>query len=339
MGPTRRKVAILAAAAAFSPRLAWPETREPIIIADGGAIGSGPLYTRESFERAIVEGADFLAAELVATQDGALVAHPGRELTLTTDVADIPDFLARRTTKPGGAEGWFTENFTLAELKTLAYRDPSARGVRARAGEPKPTILTLREVIAVARAGSIQTARVIGVYPTMRDPAYFASIGLALEGRLAEAVHAEGYDSPAAAMWVSCAEAASLKAFGSLSRVRRAQRMGAGAVPTNVDSADGIAQIQNWAQAIGPEEELALDHPSLSTDAHASGLAVHAWASRSPRKPDDTRKALTRLMIGGADGVAANQPSLAVRARAEALRAIERMRPLAMRAQAASPPN
>src|SRR5665213_2160105 len=144
MGPTRRKVAILAAAAAFSPRLAWPETREPIIIADGGAIGSGPLYTRESFERAIVEGADFLAAELVATQDGALVAHPGRELTLTTDVADIPDFLARRTTKPGGAEGWFTENFTLAELKTLAYRDPSARGVRARAGEPKPTILTLR---------------------------------------------------------------------------------------------------------------------------------------------------------------------------------------------------
>src|SRR5579871_3622418 len=111
--PTRREVAALAAAAALTPAIARAEPREPLIIAHGGASGERPEGTELAYDLAIDEGADFIGADLVATQDGALVARRENELSSTTDVAARPDFADRRKAKTiddKPVSGWFTED-------------------------------------------------------------------------------------------------------------------------------------------------------------------------------------------------------------------------------------
>lgn len=179
-----------------------------IVIAHRGASGYRPEHTLEAYRLAIRQGADFIEPDLVATRDGVLVARHENEISGTTDVASHPEFANRRTTKviDGHAlTGWFTEDFTLAELKTLRAKERIA-GVR-----PANTrydgmyqIPTFAEVVRLAKAES-RDGHVIGVYPETKHPTYFANegrridgspIGISLGRKLVETLVAEGFTDP-----------------------------------------------------------------------------------------------------------------------------------------------
>jgi glycerophosphoryl diester phosphodiesterase len=351
----RRDFALLAAAGVLAPNLASAAVRRPLVIAHRGASGERPEETRAAYNLAIDEGADFIEPDLVATSDGVLVARHENELSATTNIAQRPDFAARRTTKTiDGQEvsGWFTEDFTLAELKTLTCRErlPQLRPASAKFDGAEP-ILTFQEVIDIARAGSVRTARTIGVYPEMKHPGYFASIGLSLEDRLADALKTNGYNSPAAAVFVQCFEPGALKTFSRLSRARRMQLIGAGPDAAAMTSPDGLKTIRAYADGIAADQSLVLDLDAepfpatrpLVADAHAAGLLVHSWTARPEnqflpprlqrgdrrradfaRKTGEFRGLLIALYTTRLDGVFSDFPAQAVKARNDAMTLMEK---------------
>ena len=196
-----------------------------IVIAHRGASGERPEHTLLSYQRAIEQGADFIEPDLVPTKDGVLVARHENNIADTTDVADHPEFAARRTTKTIDGEkltGWFTEDFTLAELKTLRAKE---RLPKLRPGNTKydgqAAIPTLDDVIALAKRASKETGRTIGIYPETKHPTYFASIGLPLEQRLVDKLKAAGWDRADAPVFIQSFEVDNLKKLKTMTRVRR----------------------------------------------------------------------------------------------------------------------
>jgi len=179
-----------------------------IVIGHRGASGYRPEHTLESYRLAIRQGADFIEPDLVATRDGVLVARHENEISGTTDVANHPEFAARRTTKVidgRGLSGWFTEDFTLAELKTLRAKEriPDVRPANARF-DGMFQIPTFAEVVRLAKAES-RDGHVIGVYPETKHPTWFASegrhldgspIGISLGRKLVDTLVAEGFTDP-----------------------------------------------------------------------------------------------------------------------------------------------
>lgn len=173
---TRRALAAMAAAAA--PAFAFAQPKTPIVIAHRGASGERPEHTLMAYRLAIAEGADFIEPDLVATKDGHLVVRHENEIAGTTDVAARPEFAARKAEKVIDGQkvtGWFTEDFTLAELKTLRARErlPQLRPQSARFDGQEP-IVTYQEVVDLAKAESRRLGRAIGTYPEMKHPTYFA---------------------------------------------------------------------------------------------------------------------------------------------------------------------
>ncbi len=309
--------------------------RVPLVIASGVAVGDAPARSRAAYEAAIRDGADILAVDFAPCKDGTLVAAGDRELSTFTDVATRAPFSDRRQTQfVDGKEraGWFAEAFTLPELKSLTLAGappPKRRGPQA---EPA-AILTFDEVVAIARAGSIRTARVIGIQAGMVRPAYFASLDLAVEPRLAAAIHAAGYDYAAAAMTVASADEAALRTVGGLTRARRILRLDAdGQGPSGADLGR-LTAIRAVAEAIAVPPTALVDLATPKTlpatelvaRAHAAGLAVQAWAPAAPAfpppplRPGDARRVLAAVYAAGADALAAEPVALAVRARADAI--------------------
>jgi len=321
----------LAWAAAVGARAA---ARQALVIATGAGTADLPEGTAGAFDLAIRDGADVLAADFVPTKDGALVALHDHELSAATDVARRADFASRKQTRSVDGEdrtGWFAEDFTLAELKTLVRGAP---GRPRRGGKTAPhAILTFEEVVAVARAGSVRTARVIGVDAGLSHSTYFAGLDLAVEPLLANAIRVAGYDSAAAAMFVSSADPASLKTIGELTRARRALPLSAkDAQASGAGTPDGLKAIRAYAEVLAPDANLLLDlskpkavkPAALIADAHAAGLAVHAWALGTtfpppPLKAGDALRLLAALFAAGADAVAGDRPAVMVRAREQAL--------------------
>ncbi len=350
MRQSRRQFALSALAAALTTTASSlrAQTRPaPLVIARGGAAG-GPALSRAAYVSAIDQGADFLAGSLVSSKDGVLVVREDDELSGATDVAAHPEFAERRTTRVIDGvtrEGWFTEDFNLAELKSLTLTG----GPRDRrpAAADRPTILTFEELIAVARAGCVSQARVIGVQADLDHPTYFATLDLALEPKLAQIIHAQGYNSPAAAMLVASEEPRALKTLGQLTTARRVQRIGTGSGPPGAPgvswadmlSPEGLASLarQVWAVALPVEAVLDLSNPrapqgtGLTAAADTAGLVVHAWAGSAtavfpppPFKAGDARRLLTDLFASGVDGVCAELAAPIARARADALNKHER---------------
>jgi glycerophosphoryl diester phosphodiesterase len=292
-----------------------------IVIAHRGASAHRPEHTLAAYELAIAMGADYIEPDLVSTADGQLVARHENEISGTTDVAAHPEFAARRRTKviDGIAfTGWFTEDFTLAEIKTLRARErlPRVRPANT-AFDGRYEIPTLQEVIALAeREGA-------GIYPETKHPAYHASIGLALEAPLVAALRAHGLDGPGAPVFVQSFEAASLRALHEAIGVPLVQLLGARG------DAD-LGEIASYAAAIGPDKSRivprdahdALGSPtSLIEDAHRAGLAVHAYTFRPEDRflPADLRgdpaAELAHFRALGVDGVFADDPAMAVAVR------------------------
>src|SRR6185369_1472215 len=129
----------------------------PFVIAHRGASGYVPEHTLAGYFIAIQQGTDYVEPDLVITKDGALVARHENEIGGTTDVAAHPEFAARKATRIIDGEsmtGWFTEDFTLAELKSLRARE---RLPKLRKGNTRwdrafeiPTFDEVLELVAAA---------------------------------------------------------------------------------------------------------------------------------------------------------------------------------------------
>ncbi len=156
-----------------------------MVAAHRGASGYLPEETIEAYVKAIELGADFIELDLVSTKDGVLIARHDPNLAISTDVAQHPEFAARkRTTRVDGEEqtGWFSGDFTLAEIKTLGAISTDAQRPQEFNGKFK--VPTFDEVIALAQRKSQETGRTIGIYPETKNPSYFRLLGLPLEDKM-----------------------------------------------------------------------------------------------------------------------------------------------------------
>ena len=182
----------------------------PLVIAHRGASGYRPEHTIAAYRLAIQMGADYIEPDLVSTKDGVLVARHENEIGGTTDVSEHPEFASRRTTKviDGSAlTGWFTEDFTLAELKTLraVERIPAIRQENT-VYNGRFEVPTLQEVIDLARFAGKRAKRTIGIYPETKHPTYFDSIGLSLEEPLVSVLRSNGLAHRKSAVFVQSFE-------------------------------------------------------------------------------------------------------------------------------------
>jgi len=320
---------------------------QPIVIAHRGASGERPEHTLAAYERAIDQGADYIEPDLVLTSDGVLVARHENEISGTTDVADRPEFAARRTTKTiDGAEvtGWFTEDFTLAELRTLraVERLPQLRSANTAFDGLYP-VPTFEEILQLVKAKQAETGRRIGVYPETKHPTYFASIGLPHEEALLALLDRFGYRSADDPVFIQSFEVDNLVAMHGKTRLRLIQLIDAEGGPADrpdMRYADmvtpaGLNAIAAYAAGIGPNKLLIiprdpdgrLSKPStLVADAHRAGLAVHPWTFRAENAflPTDRQSSGDRAAHGnlageiqaylatGIDGLFCDFPAVAI---------------------------
>ena len=337
---TRRTFAAATAALGALPAMAAPKSK-PLVIAHRGASGERPESTLMAFTLAIAEGADFIEPDLVLTKDGHFVVRHENDISGTTNVASHPEFADRKATKVIDAEsitGWFTEDFTLAEIKTLRARErlPALRPISA-AFDGQAEIPTYKEVVDLATAESRRLGRTIGTYPEMKHPSYFAGLGLPMEQRLADTLKAYGLNSKSAPVFVQCFEVEPLKTIGAMTQARRVMLVSQGAAPVDVKSAAGIKAIAAFAEGLGPEWPLVVPivdgglgpATALVVDAHAAGLAVHPWTVRAenaflppklrkgtaPADHGDVDAVYRALFAAGVDGLFSDFPGLAVKAR------------------------
>ncbi len=351
---TRRAMTTAALAGTLLPGLAFAQTKKPLVIGHRGCSGERPEHTALAYERAIEQGADFIEPDLVPTKDGHLVSRHENEIGGTTDVAARPEFAARKATKTIDGQsitGWFTEDFTLAELKTLKARErlPQLRPESAKF-DGQAGILTFDEVVAIAKAGSKRTGRTIGVYPELKHPTYFASIGLPTEDRLVALLKKNDLNSATAPVFVQCFEVGPLKRLRAKTPAKLVFLVDGEGGPAdlpNVKYADlitaqGLKDVAVYADGLGPTWSLVVpsDGKSLlpATDlvknAHAAGLQVHPWTVRTEnyflpatlRKGDakdpaflalhgDVTPVFKALYAAGVDGVFSDFPAAAVAAR------------------------
>lgn len=257
----------------------------PIVIGHRGASGYRPEHTLASYELAIALGADYIEPDLVSTKDGVLIARHENEISGTTDVGDRPEFAERKTTKViDGVEvtGWFTEDFTLEEIKTLRAKEriPQIRPGSAEF-DGQFEVPTFQEVIDLARQKSFD-GRTIGIYPETKHPTYFDSIGLSLEEPLVEILQANGLANADAPVFIQSFETANLKELNQMIDVPLVQLFGDvnekpydfvanGDSRTYGDltSPEELSSIAEYAEGIGPSKRLIV--PAQTVDENGDG--------------------------------------------------------------------
>lgn len=209
----------------YNPGPAWPPS--PAVTGHRGASALRPEHTLAAYQKAIDDGADIVEPDLVSTRDGVLVARHENEISGTTNVADVAAFASRKATKTIDGlpvTGWFTEDFTLAELKTLRARERIPANRPANAGyNDQFEVPTLQEVITLVQQQSKLKNKVIGIYPETKHPSYFKSIKLPLEKRLVDMLSANGYRGKDAAVFIQSFEVANLKEIRSMTQIRLVQ--------------------------------------------------------------------------------------------------------------------
>lgn len=314
-----------------------------LVIAHRGASGHRPEHTLAAYRLAVEQGADVIEPDVVSTNDGVLVARHENEISGTTDVASRPEFAHYHTTKTIDGEavtGWFTEDFTLAELKTLRAVECLPE-LRSSAYDGRFEIPTLDEVIALAQEMGAARGRPVGLYPETKHPSYFRSLGHPLEEPLLESLHGAGYTSREAPVWIQSFEVGNLRALRGQTDLKRVQLASPGGTPFDrpdldydaMMTPDGLAEIATYADAIGVHKAFVLDPETaaptgLVARAHAAGLDVHVWTVRAEnvfllppfRTGEDVPGGLARLgdLAGevralteaGVDGVFSDFPGL-----------------------------
>ncbi|MEU4398818.1 glycerophosphodiester phosphodiesterase [Micromonospora orduensis] len=327
----------------------------PIVIGHRGASGYRPEHTLEAYRLAIRMGADYIEPDLVSTSDGVLVARHENEISGTTDVSMHQEFAARKATKTidgVAVTGWFTEDFTLAELKTLRAKErlPQVR-VANTAFDGRFEVPTLQEVIDLARTEGRARGRTIGIYPETKHPTYFTSIGLPLEEPLLAVLRRNKLDRKNSPVFIQSFETANLRRLSQLTEVKLVQLLDATGRPydftaagdtrsyQDLATAAGLKWIAGYADGIGANKNLIVPRDAAGKllaptnvvrDAHRERLLVHSWTFRAENQflPVDFRigtdpnargdiTAEYELFLGlGLDGVFSDHPDTAVAARA-----------------------
>lgn len=320
----------------------------PLVIGHRGASGYRPEHSRSAYELAITLGVDAIEPDIVSTRDGVLVLRHENEISGTTDVARHPEFADRRTTKHVDGltlTGWFTEDFTWAELATLrsVERLPQVRQSSATFDGAEP-ILRLRDLLDILDAGAERTGREISVVAEVKHPTYFASIGLPLAEPIAAELRA--WDDGGRTI-VECFEQSVLgeirghgvrgrfvylmEARGSAPDLRA--QFGRRALPYSAQLTDaGLARLSHDVDGISVDKAILLrgGGSDLVARAHAVGLEVFTWTLRpenrfllpahrngtSPRDWGDWRSEFGAILATGVDGVFVDHPDLGVDARA-----------------------
>jgi glycerophosphoryl diester phosphodiesterase len=329
--------------------------RSPIVIAHRGASGYAPEHTLVSYFTAIEQGADYIEPDLVMTRDGVMVARHENEIGGTTDVAGRREFADRHATKivdGVSVTGWFTEDFLLAELKTLRAREriPELRPANTRL-DGSLEIPTWEEILALvqgaqerrrARANELglPVPQPVGVYPETKHPSYFAALGLAMEEPLVAALERYDYRGRDGRAFLQSFETGNLQALSRMTRLPLVQLIEAAGAPFDLrQSGDprmyadlltpkGLEEVSAYASCIGPAKSLLIPRgaegtlmrpTSLLRDCHAAGLQVHPWTFRAERAflPTglDLERELGEFLALGMDGFFTDQPDVGVRAR------------------------
>jgi len=351
-------IGLLATPASAAPTSKKRDRAEPIVIGHRGASAYRPEHTLGAYQLAIDMGADYIEPDLVSTKDGVLVARHENEISGTTDVASRPEFAARKTTKKidgNDVTGWFAEDFTLEELRTLraVERLPDLRPANT-AFNGRYQIPTFQEVIDLAKREGV------GIYPETKHPTYFDSIGLSLEEPLVRTLRANKLDSRKAKVFVQSFEVANLRELAREVKVPLVQLTSASGRPydfthagdprtyADLTSRKGLRWVARYADGLGPDknqivprdDQNRLKAPTaLVKDAHRAGLVVHPYTFRpendflaedhregNPDSPEYLRTrgnqpAELKLFYKlGVDGVFADNPDTAVAVRDKVFR-------------------
>ena len=332
--PMIRLILLTIALLTASPALA--QTAPPLIIAHRGASGERPEHSRAAYERAIGQGADFIEPDLVMSRDGVLIVRHENGIGGTTDVAAHPEFADRRTAKTIDGvtvTGWFTEDFTLAELMTLRTRErlPDLRPANT-AFDGREPILTFEEVLDIAAAGGV------GVAPELKHPSYFAALSLPMEDVFVATLDRHSLTAADAPILIQCFEVGTLQRLRARIAAPLLQLVAASGGPVDrpdlghasMTTPGGLADIALYADWIGTEASLiepaAGAETALIADAHAAGLKVAAWTFRaenaflpeSDRIGDDPaahgrlRQRLARFAGYGLDAAFVDQPGFVI---------------------------
>jgi glycerophosphoryl diester phosphodiesterase len=323
----------------------------PLVIAHRGASGYRPEHTLASYELGARMGADYIEPDLVITKDGVLVARHEPEISQTTDVEQHPEFADRQKTKliePGlELTGWFTEDFTLAELKTLRAEEriPAVRQENT-IYNGRYQVPTLQEVIDLARRLSRELDREIGIYPETKHPTYFQEIGLPLERPLVRTLRRNDLDDRRDKVFVQSFETANLRELDDEIDSPLVQLFGApnarpvGDTRTYGELATdaGLRDISRYADGVGPSKDYIVPRDGAGkslppTDfvqrAHRAGLVVHPYTFRNENQflPAELRSGPVLSDYGdafpeyeqfyelGVDGLFSDNPDTAVEAR------------------------
>lgn len=269
------------------------------IIAHRGLSGELPEHTLAGYRAAIEAGADFIEPDLVLTKDGVLVARHENEISETTNVSDHPEFADRKTTKTIDGKkmtGWFTEDFTLGELRKLRAKERIPQ-LRSTAHDGQFEVPTFEEILSLLDELNKGRTKPIGVYPETKHPSYFASIGLPHETLLLAALTKHGYRGKQAAVFIQSFEVDNLKSLHAKTDLPLIQLMDDNGSPADqpdltyaqMARPQGLKIIATYADGVGPNKSMVIPRnligklktpTSFVADAHKAGLAVHPWTFR-----------------------------------------------------------
>ncbi len=284
-------------AALLAAAPAGAQAQDMLVIAHRGSSAERPEHTLAAYNRAIDQGADYIEPDLVATKDLVLVARHENELSGTTDVATREEFADRRRDKTIDGRrvaGWFTEDFTLAELRTLRAKEriPTLRPANARY-DGLYQIPTLAEIVQLVRAREAETGRRIGLYPELKHPEFLLqNAGIDLVDLLLREFRTLRI-TPADPVFVQSFEIAPLQRLRARApgfrQVLLVEPFGGPADEPGMRYADmvtptGLAEVAKYADVVGAHIAMVLNPDGTPTplvaDAKAAGLAVHAWTIR-----------------------------------------------------------
>lgn len=307
-----------------------------LVIGHRGASALRPEHTLESYQKAIDDGADFIEPDLVSTKDGFLVARHENEISGTTNVATLPQFADRKRTKiidGVSLTGWFTEDFTLAELKQLKAREriPQYRAANTQYND-QFEIPTLDEIIDLAAKHYQKTGKIIGLYPETKHPTYFQKQNLAMEDTLLKTLSKYQYSRDIAPIYLQSFEVGNLKYLKNQldlhKSVKHAQLIQLYDSPearpadyvaqnnpktyADLATAQGLKDVSAYANGVGPwkvyvfKDVAMTQTTSFIADAHKVNLKVHPYTFRPENNflPDslkcskDTSKAAERCETG-----------------------------------------
>lgn len=331
---------------------------DPLVVAHRGASGYRPEHTLAAYDLGVRMGADYIEPDLVMTKDGVLVDRHEPEIGGTTDVAERPEFADRRTTKQLDGKpvtGWFVDDFTLAELKSLRAKErlPDLRQ-ESSTYDGRYEVPTFEEVLEQREALSRRTGRTIGIIPEIKHSTYLHEEGFDPEAEVARLVKKHHLNHRKAPLWVQSFELTALKDLRENHRYRGKSTFltsasggpydlrGEGTTYAELTTPESMRQLSRWIDGFGPAKDQVVarnadgtlgEPTSFVEDAHAAGLKVMPYTFRAENQylptdyregsdPADFGRALAEVRVfleAGVDGVFCDQPDVCVEARRDVL--------------------